>query len=263
MGTLIIDEEEYIFSPNFGIFFCRGYHGYIPTGMLMKIKTPMCFVDQLDNKYRFIDYTGWSYSFGKTINTIDIMANVHNMDRHTRYYTTNQFKQNNTGELFQQMTKNQKITIYYFFQDVGGGGGGCLFLDAIDYGDNTKEKSSSDVKRNNDDYENFEKRWEEKSNSSEKKTSNNSDNENSDKYNNRKNSSKESYSTNDQFTPYCELLGLKRPFTHKELKAARDKAIKEKHPDHHVNSSESDRIKAEEFTKQINEAYEILEEIAQ
>jgi curved DNA-binding protein CbpA len=272
---LIIDEDEYIFSPNFGMFFCRGYNGYIPTDMLMKIKTPMCFVDQTDDKYRFIDYTGWSYFFGKTINTIDIIANVHNMDRCTRYYTTNQFKQSNAetstakmGELFQQMTKNQKITIYYFFQDVGGGGGVCLFLDAVDYGSNTKKNSSSDVKRNNDDYEifffflvnfekryeNFERNWEEKSHSSEKKTSNNSNNDRDEKrYEN--NTSKESSPPNEKVSNCCNLLGLKWPFTIEQLKIAYRESAKMNHPD-------SSGHNTEELMKQINEAYEYLTDYA-
>ena len=54
------------------------------------------------------------------------------------------------------------------------------------------------------------------------------------------------------------LLGLRPNFNEEQLKKAYRKLMKKYHPDLYENKSQAEKLKAEELTKQINEAYDVL-----
>jgi len=62
---------------------------------------------------------------------------------------------------------------------------------------------------------------------------------------------------------YRSLLGLNLNFSHAELKKCYHEAVGKYHPDRYSSSSTRDRENAEMLMKQVNEAYEILKEVAE
>jgi hypothetical protein len=248
MGMHLINEDEYTFSPNCGILFCRDHTGIKTAGSLMKIKTPMCFIDHTNDTYRFIDYSGWSYSFITSLDGLEcneLKIKTYDSGISTWYYTTNQFKQNNTEKLFKPMDKGQKITIFYFIEefeihDMIRKRQLRLFLDDINYGSKkkqTEEKSLSGIKKTTNNFynENYDKRFKKHT---KEKTSSNSDKSDDDHF-------------KEKIRHDCNLLKLNLPFTDKELEKAYRESTKRNHSDSSGQNSDEHIIK-------VKEAYENL-----